>query len=72
MPYKTITTVLTPAKGYFHPIDKDQLMLGPVERSHPGVAFIPDAEVEEITIDGRADRANVVHMSPVPADEVMK
>ena len=30
------------------PVDKDQFMLGPVERSHAGIGLVPDAEVQAL------------------------
>lgn len=51
-------------------VDEDQLMLGTVERAHAGIRLVPDAEVQEITIDVTADRGDILHMSPVHTDEV--
>src|SRR6516162_7433040 len=52
------------------PIDKDQLMLGPIKRSHPGIGLVPDAEVQALAVNGRAGCRDVVHMPPVHANEM--
>jgi hypothetical protein len=42
-----------------HPVDENKFMLGPVKRSHPGIRLVPDAEVQALAVDGRADGRNV-------------
>src|SRR4029079_509940 len=43
-------------RGHSHPVDKNELMLGAVERSHPGVRLVPDTEVQKLAIPARAER----------------
>ena len=52
------------------PQDQHQLVLRAVERSHPGVRLVPDAEIEEIAIDRPADCGHALDVSPVDADKV--
>ena len=54
----------------FYPVHKDQFMLGPIKRSHSGIGLVSDAKVQPLAIDRAADCRNVVHVSPVHADEV--
>src|SRR5688572_9817808 len=53
-----------------HPICEHELMLRPVERSHSCIALVPNAEIQEITVDVPTNGGDIVHMTPVHADEV--
>ncbi len=53
-----------------HPVDKNQLMLGTIKRSHAGIRLVPDAQVQALAVDGGADRRDAVHVPPVHADKV--
>jgi hypothetical protein len=45
-------------------------VLRSVERAHPSVRLVPEAEIEEVAIDLLADGGDVVHMPPIHANEV--
>ena len=51
------------------PVDKNQLMLGSIQRSHSCIRLVPDTQVQLFAIDRAAD-GGVVHVTPVHADEV--
>ena len=51
-------------------IDEDQFVLRTVERAHPSVRLVPEAQIEEVSIDLLADGGDVVHMPPIHANEV--
>src|SRR5262249_32404615 len=50
--------------------DQDQLMLGSVERSHAGIALVPDTNVFELMIDRAACHQHFEDMPPIDADIV--
>ncbi len=50
--------------------DKDQLMLGAVERSHAGIAFHPDRDVFQLGIDVTTGREQFVSVAPVHTNKV--
>ena len=52
------------------PEDEDHLVLGTIERSHPGIGLVPDAEVQEVAVYRPADAGQVIHVPPVHTDEV--
>ena len=56
--------------GTSDPIDKDELVLGAVERAHAGIRLVPDAEVQEAAIDRSSDRRDLLHVAPVHADKM--
>src|SRR6516162_5916596 len=48
--------------------DEDELVLGPVEGAHPGIALVPDAEIFELPVDRSARDQHLVGVAPVHAD----
>ncbi len=47
-----------------------QLVLGAIERSHPGVGLVPDAKVLDLEVDLATGAHELPQMPPVHADEV--
>src|SRR5215204_1350673 len=51
-------------------VHEDELMLRPVERPHPCIALVPEAEVQKDAIDAPANSRNIVHVPPIDTHEV--
>src|SRR5215207_9910195 len=51
-------------------VDEHEFVLRPVQRTHPGIALVPEAQVQEVAIDAPADGADIINVTPVHADEV--
>jgi hypothetical protein len=45
-------------------------VLRTVERAHPSVRLVPEAEIEEVAVDLLADGGDVIHVPPIHANEV--
>ena len=50
--------------------DEYHLVLGAIERAHPGVALVPDAHILQLGVVGIARGQHFPHMTPVHADLV--
>ena len=53
-------------------IDEDQFVLRSVERAHPSIRLVPEAEIEEVAIDLFADGGDVIQGIAVTEDEVTR
>ena len=56
--------------GVSDAVDENQLVLGPIQGSHPGIGFVPDAEIQQVSVNVVSDCTDVVHVPPVHADKV--
>jgi hypothetical protein len=56
--------------GVSDAVDKDQLVFGPIQGSHPRIGLVPDAKIQQVSIDAGTNCADVVHVTPVHTHKV--